>query len=79
MLIFNVLSQGSNVYRPNGRTSNATTTATDKIGYNDLTALHANLMDKGGRGFDDGDYVFVVPPQVYAAMLQDQPIMALVA
>jgi len=76
ILIFNVLSAASNVYRPNGRVSNATTTASDKIGYTDLVAIHASLMDQGGRGFDDGDYVFVVPPQVHASMLQDPDFKA---
>ena len=76
ILIFNVLSNASNVYRPNGRVSNATTTASDKIGYVDLTALHANLMDQGGRPFDDGDYVLVVAPQVNASMLQDPDFKA---
>jgi len=76
ILIFNVLASASNVYRPNGRTSNATTTASDKIGYVDLTALHANLMDQGGRPFDDGDYVLVVAPQVNASLLQDPDFKA---
>jgi len=71
ILIFNVLSAATNVYRPNGRTSNATTVASDKIGYVDFTAIHANLMDQGGRSFDNGDYVAVVPPQVHAALQQD--------
>lgn len=76
ILIFNVLANASNVYRPNAKVSNATTTASDKIGYVDLTALHANLMDQGGRMFDDGDYVFVVAPQVHASMLQDPDFKA---
>jgi len=76
ILIVNVLAQASNVYRPNARVSNATTVASDKLGYNDLTALHANLMDQGGRPFDDGDYVLVITPQVYASMLQDPDFKA---
>jgi N4-gp56 family major capsid protein len=76
ILIFNVLSSASNVYYPNGKTSNATTTASDKLGYVDLTALHANLMDQGARPFDDGDYVLVVAPQVHASMLQDPDFKA---
>jgi N4-gp56 family major capsid protein len=71
ILIFNVLSAASNLYRPNNKTSNATTTATDKLGYNDFTALHADLMDGGARSFDNGDYVFVTPPQVHATLQQD--------
>jgi N4-gp56 family major capsid protein len=76
ILIYNVLATSTNVYRPNGRTSNATTTASDKVGYVDLTALHANLMDQGGRPFDDGDFVFVIAPQVNAALLQDPDFKA---
>lgn len=76
ILIYNVLSNASNVYRPNAKVSNATTTASDKIGYVDLTALHANLMDQGGRPFDDGDYVLVIAPQVHASMLQDPDFKA---
>src|ERR1035437_3990282 len=72
ILIFNVLSTTSGtIYRPNGKTSSATETASDKLGYVDMTALHANLMDQGGRTFDDGDYVLIVAPQVNAALLQD--------
>jgi N4-gp56 family major capsid protein len=77
ILIFNVLSNTSGtIYRPNSKTSNATTTASDKIGYVDMTALHANLMDQGGRPFDDGDYVLVVAPQVNASLLQDPDFKA---
>jgi N4-gp56 family major capsid protein len=72
ILIFNVLSVTSGtIYRPNGKLSSATETASDKLGYVDMTALHANLMDSGARPFDDGDYVLVVAPQVNAALLQD--------
>jgi N4-gp56 family major capsid protein len=76
ILIFNVLSNASNLYRPNGKISSNTVTAADKIGYNDLTALHANLMDQGGRPFDDGDYVLVIAPQVHAVLQQDPDFKA---
>jgi N4-gp56 family major capsid protein len=76
ILIFNVLTTSTNVYRPNSKLSNATTTASDKIGYTDLVALHANLMDQGARPFDDGDFVIVVAPQVNASMLQDPDFKA---
>jgi len=76
ILIFNVLSAATSVYRPNNRASNGTTTASDKVGYTDLVQIHANLMDNGGRPFDDGDYVFVVCPQVNATMLQDPDFKA---
>lgn len=75
ILIFNVLSAASNVYYPNSKTL-ATLTASDKVGYTDLVAVHANLMDQGARPFDDGDYVFVVPPQVNATMLTDPDFKA---
>jgi N4-gp56 family major capsid protein len=76
ILIFNVLAQASNVYFPGGAVSSNTVSASSKIGYVDLTALHANLMDQGGRPFDDGDYVLVVAPQVHASMLQDPDFKA---
>lgn len=76
ILIFNVLSAATSVYRPNNRAGNTTTTASDKVGYTDLVQIHANLMDNGGRPFDDGDYVFVVCPQVNATMLQDPDFKA---
>jgi N4-gp56 family major capsid protein len=76
ILIFNVIQAASNIYFPNAKTSTATVTSSDKIGYVDLTALHANLMDQGARPFDDGDYVLVVPPQVHASMLQDPDFKA---
>lgn len=71
ILIFNVLSAAASIYRPNSKASNATTTASDKVGYVDLIAIHANLMDQGARTFDSNDYVFVVCPQVKASLLQD--------
>lgn len=70
ILIFNVLSAATSTYFPNGKTS-TTLTASDKLSYADFTAINANLMDQGGRTFDNGDYVVVVPPQVYAALQQD--------
>jgi N4-gp56 family major capsid protein len=76
ILIFNVLSGAANLYRPNGKISAATTTSSDKLGYVDMTALHANLMDQGGRPFDDGDYVLVVAPQVHAVLQQDPDFKA---
>lgn len=71
LLIFNVLSAATNTYRPNGKTSNATTTATDTIGYTDLVSLSALMMDQGARPFSSGDYVFVTPPQAYGSLQLD--------
>jgi N4-gp56 family major capsid protein len=75
-IIFNVLSQGTNVYRPNGKVSNATTTASDTLGYRDLIQLDAVLNDAGGRPFDSGDFVAVVGSQVYASLLNDPDFKA---
>ena len=76
ILIFNVLDAASNQYRPNSKTTDATLVASDKLGYVDIVALHATLMDAGGRMFDDGDYVIVVPPQVHATMQTDPDFKA---
>ncbi|CAN5950544.1 unnamed protein product [Sphagnum jensenii] len=70
-LIFNTLNAGTSVYYPNGKVSDATTTATDTVAYNDLVALDALLNDAGGRPMDSGDYVLVCASQVYAALLKD--------
>lgn len=75
ILIFGVLNAASNVYVPNSKTT-ATLTASDTIGYTDLTQIHASLMDNGGRPFADGDYIFVVPPQTHAAMQNDPDFKA---
>lgn len=70
-LIFNVLNAASNVYRPNNRAGDTTLIGTDRPTFFDLTSLMALLQDFGGRPFDGGQYVFITPPQVHAAMLQD--------
>jgi N4-gp56 family major capsid protein len=70
-LIFNVLDAATNTYRPNGRTLDTNTLATDFIGYNDLIELNALLQDQGATTMDNGSYVLVVPPQVQASMLKD--------
>ena len=70
ILVFNVLSAATSTYFPNGKTA-TTITAADKLGYVDSTAIHANLMDQGARPYDDGNYVFVVAPQVHAVLQQD--------
>jgi N4-gp56 family major capsid protein len=70
-LIFNVLSANTNVYRPNGKTSNLGLTQSDTVGYNDLVALEANLQDQAARPFDNGEYVCVLAPQVHASLQKD--------
>ena len=76
ILIFNVLDAATSQYRPNSKTTDATLVAADKVGYPDLVAVHASLMDGGARAFDDGDYVLVVPPQVHATMQTDPDFKA---
>lgn len=70
-LLFNVLNAASNVYRPNNRAADTNLIGSDRPTFFDLTSLMALLQDQGGRPFDGGSYVFVTPPQVHAAMLQD--------
>lgn len=71
-LIFNNVVAGlTNIYRPNGRSSDTTLVASDQLGYVDLTELDAALLDQGARPFESGEYVLVVAPQVYASLLND--------
>ena len=70
-LIFNVLNAATNVYRPNNRANDTSLIGSDRPTFFDLTSLMALLQDQGGRPFDGGTYVFITPPQVHAAMLQD--------
>ena len=71
-LVFNVLDANStSVYRPNSRAADTNLIGTDVLAYVDLVALSALLNERGSRPFDSGDYVLVVAPQVYAAMLKD--------
>jgi len=75
-LIFNVLDAATNNYRPNGRAGDTTLVATDLVQYSDLVELEATLMDNGARPMDNGDYVFVSAPQVYAGLLRDPDFKA---
>ena len=50
-LLYSVLDSASNTYRPNGKTSDATLTAADVVGYKDLVALDAIENAAGGRPF----------------------------
>jgi N4-gp56 family major capsid protein len=70
-LVFNVLNQATNTYYPNGKTGDAALTATDVIGYVDLTKIDAILNDLGARPMDGGDFVLVTASQVYASLLND--------
>jgi N4-gp56 family major capsid protein len=75
-LVFNNLTAATSLYYPGGAVSNATTTASDTIGYNDLVALDALLNDAGARPMDSGEYVLVTASQVYAALLKDPDFKA---
>lgn len=61
----------SNVYYPNAKTSQATLTASDTLAYQDLVSTESSLQSNGARPMEDGDYVLVVAPQVYASLLKD--------
>jgi N4-gp56 family major capsid protein len=43
----------------------------DLPNYNDLTAIEAQLQTLGARGMDGGDYVAVMAPNAYNALLRD--------
>jgi N4-gp56 family major capsid protein len=75
-LIFNVLDAATNNYRPNGRAGDTSLFATDLVQYTDLVELEATLQDNGGRPYENGDYVFVTAPQVYAGLLRDPDFKA---
>jgi N4-gp56 family major capsid protein len=77
-LIFNVLDAATSNYRPNGKASDATLTASDKISYVDLVKILALHQDQGARPMDGGDYVYVAPPQVHGALLLDPDFKAAV-
>lgn len=70
-LVFNVLDAATSVYRPNSRAADTDLVGDDHIGYVDLVQLGADLMDDGARPYDNGNYAFVNPPQVYATLLRD--------
>jgi len=70
-LIFNTLAANTNVYFPNGKTAKTGLTQSDTLGYNDLVQLEANLQDQAARPFDNGEYVCVIAPQVYASLQKD--------
>lgn len=75
-LIFNVLNAATNVYRPNSKAADANLVGTDYVAYTDLVELRALLQDQGARPMDGGDYVFITPPQVHAALLKDPDFKA---
>lgn len=76
-LIFNVLAAGAtNIYRPNNRAADTNLLPGDTVAYKDLIQNEAILQNNGGRPFDDGDYVFVCAPQVYANLLNDPDFKA---
>lgn len=70
-LIFNVVKNGSTVYLPNGRAAVTDLLASDLIAYNDLNRIESDLMDNGARPIRDGQYAYVIPPQVYGGLRKD--------
>ena len=70
-LIFNVLNAGTQTFFPNGRTAITGLLPGDLPNYNDLTAIEAQLQTLGARGLEGGDYVAVMAPNAYNALLRD--------
>jgi len=75
-LIFNVLDAATSTYYPNNRANDAGLIGSDTVAYTDLVELSALLSEQGARPFESGDYVVVVAPQVYAALLKDPDFKA---
>ena len=75
-LVFNVINASTSVYRPNNRAADTNIFATDLVQYVDLVSLESTLQTNGARPFDNGDYVFVTPPPVYAGLLRDPDFKA---
>lgn len=71
VLIFNVLAAATNVYRPNSKAGNSTTTASDQLTYVDIVALFALLTRQAARPYPDGQLALILAPEVYAAVLKD--------
>ena len=71
-----MLNASTNTYYPNAKASDATLVASDTIGYVDLVELDALLQGQGARPMESGEYVYVCPPQVYAAILKDPDFKA---
>jgi N4-gp56 family major capsid protein len=65
------LNASTQTYFPNGRTAITGLLPTDLPSYNDLTAIEAQLQTLGARGMDGGDYVAVMAPNAYNALLRD--------
>ena len=76
VLIYTVLAAASNTYRPNGKVSNATTTASDQLTYVDIVALFALLTRQAARPYPDGQLALILAPEVYAGLLKDPDFKA---
>jgi len=70
-LIFNVLNAGTQTFFPNSRAGISSVLPTDLPNYNDLTSIEATLQTLGARGLEGGDYVAVMAPNAYNALLRD--------
>lgn len=75
-LIYNVLDAATNVYRPNGKASDAALVAGDKLSFVDLVSIDAILQGQGARPYDDGLYVLITSPQPYGALTLDPDFKA---
>ena len=70
-LVYNVLNNATNTYRPNNRAADTNLVATDQIAGVDLIELDALLNVQGARPFEGGEYVLVTSPQPYAGIQKD--------
>jgi N4-gp56 family major capsid protein len=75
-LIFTVLDAASNAYRPNDRAGDTSLYASDLVTCNDLIELNATLSTQGAKPLDNGNFMFVTPPMVYAGIQRDSDYKA---
>lgn len=76
ILIYNVLTAATQVYRPNSKAADTNLTAADQLGYVDLTQLFALLTRQAARPYSNGQLALVLAPEVYAALLRDPDFKA---
>lgn len=76
ILIYNVLDAATQNYRPNSKAGDTNLTASDQLGYVDLTQLFALLTRQAARPYANGQLALVLAPEVYAALLRDPDFKA---